>query len=373
MMKKELTIIYILLISMGILSTGCKKSPLLFAGGYTEGNEQGISVFEFNKKNGDLKLMAESDAGPNPSYFCFSDGNGLICALNEVMEFKGSKGGGLTTLRFNSKTRHCEKLGELLIPYGGPCFISKSHDGGFLFLANYSSASIAVVKLDAAGIPEKVTDSILYVIDSVNVSHPHMIMQDPAGKHVYVTDLGLDRIMIYDIDKNTGRLNLLSNGQINVPKGSGPRHFTFNSDGSRFYLINELGSTLMVFNADDEKGLIQVQTLTTLKEGFTGNNSCADIHISKDGRFLYGSNRGENSIVIFKILEDGTLNITGNVSCGGAWPRNFVLDPSGRFLLVGNQRSDQISVFRIDDKTGIPEGPVTSVRMKSAACLKFAD
>jgi 6-phosphogluconolactonase len=370
-MKKGLKIIYILLLSMGILSTGCKENPALFAGGYTEGNELGFSVFEFDIKSGNLHLMNNSDAGQNPSYFCFSEKNDLIYCLNEVMEFQDNTGGGLTTLKYNSTTGIYEKAGELLIPYGGPCFISESADGMYLLLANYSSASVAVVKLDEYGIPENVTDAILYETDSTEVSHPHMIMQDPAGKHVYLTDLGLDHVMIYDLDKNTGKLVQLEDGIVNVPEGSGPRHFVFNSNGSMMYLINELGSTLMVFEVDEYGGLELIQTLSTLTEEFIGKSYCADVHISRDGRFLYGSNRGENSIVVFNISKDGSLTLAGRSSCGGNWPRNFVIDNTGKYILVANQRSDQISVFRINNQTGIPEGPVATASMKTPACLKF--
>ncbi len=369
-MRKRVTVIYILLLSMGILSTGCKKNLTLFAGGFTEGDEKGLIVFAFDPGTGGMELKAESDAGSSPSYFCFSEDKSLIYALNEVDQFNGQQGGGVTTLRYNADGQG-EKLSGLLVPYGGPCYISLSADGGFLLLANYGSASIAVVKLDDKGIPVRVVDSILYETDTVNVSHPHMIQQDPAGKHVYVTDLGLDRIMIYDLDVSSGKLVLKENGIVNVEKGSGPRHFTFNASGSKMYLINELGSTMMLFDVDENGGLELKQTLTTLAESFGGKSYCADVHISGDGKFLYGSNRGENTIVVYSINNDGSLSIAGRSSCGGIWPRNFVIDPSGRFLLAGNQRSDQISVYRINSTTGLPEGPVATAKMKAPACLKF--
>ncbi|MFH0843359.1 MAG: lactonase family protein [Bacteroidota bacterium] len=369
-MKKGRIIFYILILAMGILSTGCKKNLTLFVGGFTEGDAKGLSVFAFDAGTGGMELKAVSDAGPGPSYFCFSEDNTRIYALNEVDQFNGQKGGGVTTLRYNPSGQ-CEKLSQILVPYGGPCYISLSADGGFLLLANYGSASIAVVKLDDKGIPERVVDSILYETDTANVSHPHMIQQDPAGKHVYVTDLGLDRIMIYDLNVSSGKLVQKENGIVNVEKGSGPRHFAFNASGSKMYLINEPGSTMMVFDVDSEGGLSLQQTLTTLDGEFKGKSYCADVHLSSDGKFLYGSNRGENTIVVYKINEDGSLSLTGRSSCGGSWPRNFVIDPSGEFLLAGNQRSDQISVFRISSKTGLPEGPVATAKMKAPACLKF--
>ncbi len=370
-MRKGILIFKIFFVLTGILITGCKENIKLVAGGYTEGNEHGILVFDFVTEKGNLDLITEADAGPNPSYFCFSDSYDLVYALNEVMNFRGEPGGAVTTLRYNSENRQIEKLDELLVPYGGPCYISLSADGGFLLLANYSSGSVAVVQLDESGIPVSVTDSILYEVKEQEVSHPHMIMHDPDGELIYVTDLGLDRIMIYDLDTNTGKLEQIENGEVYLPEGTGPRHFVFNKNGSIMYLINELGSTIMVFNVDENGGLQLVQTLPTTGADFTGRNHCADIHISNDGQFLYGSNRGENTIVVFKIMEDGKLSFAGNISCGGDWPRNFVIDPSGKYLLVGNQRSDEISVFRIDDKTGIPEGPLNKIPFKSPACLKF--
>jgi 6-phosphogluconolactonase len=198
-----------------------------------------------------------------------------------------------------------------------------------------------------------------------------MILHDPAGKHVYVTDLGLDRVVAYNFDTKAGKLNQLETGIATLPKGAGPRHFVFNSDGSKLYVINELGSILAVFNVDDNQGLILVQTLSTLRKGFTGNSYCADIHIGKDGKYLYGSNRGENTIVTFKIGSGGLLTLAGHTSCGGDWPRNFVIDPSGRDLLVGNQKSDTIAVFRLNSTTGLPEEPPNQFPVKAPACLKF--
>jgi 6-phosphogluconolactonase len=369
-MYKLITIIVFVLFLAGLSCSGPAEAPKLFAGGFTKDNEKGLFIFDFDKK-GNLKLMAQADAGPSPSYFCFSERHNLVYALDEVMEFKGKPGGGITTLKYDPATGAIEKMNELLVPYGGPCHISVSTDSCFLFIASYGSGSVAVVKLDEMGIPERVTDSILYVTDAQKVSHPHMILQDPAGKHVYLTDLGLDRILIYDIDKRTGKLIPVGDGIINLPGGSGPRHFVFNDVGTKMYLINELGSTVIVFNVDKNGMLHPVQTLPTTKEGYKGKNYCAEILIGKSGDFLYGSNRGENSIVIYKIGEDGLLSLAGHSSCGGDWPRNFVIDPAGKFLLSGNQRSGWISVFSIDQKTGLPEGPVNQVEMKAPAYLEF--
>lgn len=357
---------------IGLFLFSCKKEYKLFVGGFTtRDGEKAMSVFSFNAGNGKLKLISESDVGPSPSYFCFSRKDTLFYVINEVMEFKGQFGGGLTTLKYDYESSSFEKLNEILVPYAGPCFISMSADSGYLFVANYPNGSVAVVKLDERGLPETITDTILYNREEPDASHAHMILHDPAGKLVYVTDLGLDRIVVYNFDTIEGKLYQVENGIVNLPRGSGPRHFVFSSDGSKLYVINELGSYIAVFNVDEKNGLTSVQNLPTYREDYMGNNYCADIHLSSDGKYLYGSNRGENTIVTFKVGNDGQLSLAGHTSCGGDWPRNFVIDPSGKFILVGNQKSNFFSVFRIDKRTGLPSEAIDSVRVKMPACLKF--
>lgn len=359
------------LILLILLFTSCREKYRLFVGGYTMNQEKGLSVFDFNGRSGEMNLISRSEVGPGPSYFYFSREDSMLYAINEVMEFKGSFGGGLTTLKYDDRSGLFEKLNEILIPYGGPCYISMSPDKEFLFVASYPNGSVSVIKLDGNGIPETITDTILYVKSTPDSSHAHMILADPSGERVYVTDLGLDRIMIYDFDKITGRLTNINNGIVSLPTGSGPRHFTFNPTGTKLYVISELNSTISVFDVDVTGGLKLVQTLSTLDEGFEGESYCADIHLGKDGHYLYGSNRGENTIVVFRVGIDGRLELAGRTSCGGNWPRNFVIDPSGKFLLVGNEKSDYISVFKIDKTTGLLKATEKHFEATSPACLKF--
>ena len=195
-MNNPFRIIALIIIFAALIS--CKKEYTLMVGGFTKKNgEKGMSVFKFNARNGDLKLLSESDVGPSPSYFCFSKKDSLFYVNNEVMQFRGSFGGGLSTFRYDPMTHEFSKQNELLIPYGGPCFISMSSDSGYLFLANYPNGSVAVVKLNKRGIPESISDTILYMKDEPDASHAHMILEDPSATHVYVTDLGLDRIRYF--------------------------------------------------------------------------------------------------------------------------------------------------------------------------------
>jgi len=369
-MKKSINIICAIILIMMLLTSCHSQNTRLFASKFSKAGEKGLFVFDLNPEAGTFKLLSEADAGPNPSYFCISKKRELIYAANEIMEFNGIKGGGVTALRYVPENGSIEKVKELVVPDGGPCFISLSPREDFLFFASYSSGSIAVVKLDNKGIPEIVTDTISFPENEGKISHPHMITSDPAGKKVYLTDLGLDRIVIYDFDAITGHLKQVENGIVNLTSGSGPRHFVFNSTGTKMYVICELNSTISVFDIDSNGGLKSIQTLTTLSDSFNSESFCADIHLGKNGQYLYGSNRGENTIVVFMIGVDGRLSLSGRVPCGGNWPRNFVIDPSGKFILVGNQRSGNISLFKIDDKTGIPEY-MEDFKLDATACLKF--
>ena len=352
-------------------TSGYCQAIRLFAGTYTETGEKGLYLFDLNREAGTFKLVSEADAGPNPSYFCISKKKGLIYAADEVMEFNGVKGGGVTALRYIPESGRIEKVKDLLVPDGGPCFISLSPGEDYLLMASYSSSSIAVVKLDDKGLPGKITDTISFGVMDGKISHPHMMSFDPAGKRVYLTDLGLDRIVIYDFDAVSGHLKQIENGIVNLSKGSGPRHFVFNSTGTKMYVIFELNSTVSVFNVDTKGGLKQIQTLSTLAPDYQGESDCADIHLGKNGQYLYGSNRGENTIVVFRVGSDGRLALTGRTSCGGNWPRNFVIDPSGKYMLVGNQKSGNISLFKINEKTGIPVESSKDYKLNTPACLKF--
>jgi 6-phosphogluconolactonase len=316
-------------------------------------------------------MLSQADGGPSPSYFCISKKRDLLYAANEVMEFNKVKAGGVTAMKYNAEKATIEKVKDLIVPDGGPCFISLSPNEDYLFMANYTSSSIAVVKLNSLGMPEKVTDSISFPIMDGKVSHPHMISFGPSGKKVYLTDLGLDRIVIYDFDVTTGQLKETENGIVNFPKGAGPRHFVFNTAGTKMYVICELNSTIAVLDVDKNGGLKITQSISTLAENYTGENACADIHLAKNEQFLYGSNRGENTIVSYKIAPEGKLTLNGRISCGGDWPRNFVIDPTGKYLLVANQKSGDIILFKIDQKTGMPVETSKSYKLDAVVCLKF--
>jgi 6-phosphogluconolactonase len=199
------------------------------------------------------------------------------------------------------------------------------------------------------------------------------VILDRSERRAFVADLGIDKIMIYEYDAARGKLTPNKQPFAQLQAGAGPRHLTFDAKGKHLYAINELDSTLACFKYHESKGTLKhIETVSTLPSGFTGVSYCADVHIHPNGKFLYGSNRGHNSIVVFRIHHgSGKLELIEHVSTQGDWPRNFAIDPYGRFLYVANQRSDNVVAFSIDSKSGRlkPTGDIEQI--PSPVCLKF--
>ena len=354
------------------------QTTRIYVGTYTgQGVEKGFHIIDVDLANGVFNLVAEVDAGTSPSYICISKKHNMVYAINEVNMFNGVRGlGSVTALKIDVKSGTAEKVKELAVPNGGPCHISIMPDEDFLLVSNYGGGSVAVVRLDAAGLPSEVTDVLIFSTEEGGSGRGHMAILSPNGKKVYLTCLALDKVFIFDFDKTAGKLTQTGYG--NVSQGAGPRHFTFNKDGSKMYIINELSSTMTVLDVASDGSLSEIQTISTLPEYWAERNACAAIQLSKDGNYLYGSNRGHNSIVTYKVAADGRLSLVGFTSDGINWPRNFTLDPSGKYLLVGNERAGNIGLFTIDKASGLPVAtgityalPVSGDVYKRVACIEF--
>jgi 6-phosphogluconolactonase len=262
---------------------------------------------------------------------------------------------------------------------GAPCYVSITPDNKHVLVANYSGGNVAVLPILSDGSLGEPSDVAQHTGSSVNEQrqkgpHAHCIVPSPDGRFAFAADLGLDRVMIYRLDSEKGTLEPGEQPSVAVKPGAGPRHFTFHPDGKRAYVINELDSTVVAYTYDAAIGaLTETQTVSTLPEDFTGDNYPADIHVSPAGRFVYGSNRGHNSIVVFAIDEySGALSLVQHQPTGGEWPRNFAIDPSGRFLLVANQNTDNVVVFSIDPETGMLEPADRDLEIPAPVCLRFA-
>jgi 6-phosphogluconolactonase len=353
----------LMVICLAILAASCRGNMKTFlVSGYTAGNNPDVMLCTIDGK-GSAHVVSDFIAGDNPSYFTFGENN-LVYFVNETDSFNLARGGGITTLRLDKDSNKLTRESSINQGGGGPCHITLSEDGKFLITANYGSGSVSLVRLNSSGIPERVSDVIFYG----DKSHPHMTLYNKRTQIYYVSDLGLDRIHRLRLDTAIGRLMTDDVPYLECEKGSGPRHMLINKSRSSLYVINELNSTVSVFNILSDTTDIR-QTVSTLPEGYGEKSFCADIHFSASEKKIYGSNRGHNSIVTYKVGAGGELLLEGHQECGGDWPRNFAVSPSGRYFLVANQRSNEVSV--VPAGSNQPGGRLSGLPFNAPACVRF--
>jgi 6-phosphogluconolactonase len=349
-----------------------------YVGTYTSGKSKGIYLYSLNLKSGVLKHVATTERVKDPSYLALGPGHRNLYAVNEGEDFGGKKSGALSSFAIDQRTGKLKFLNQQPSLGGAPCYVVVDRGGRFVLVANYSGGNVAVLPIRSDGSLGEATDLKQDLGSSINVErqeapHAHCIELDPGNRFAYACDLGTDKIMIYRFDSRRGKLIANKTPWVQVKPGAGPRHITFHPEGKYAYVINELHATVTTFARDRGQGsLKEVQTISTLPADFSGADTSADIHLSPDGRFLYCSNRGHDSIAAFRIdPRNGKLTFIAHQSSGGKTPRNFAIDPTGAFLLVANQNSDNIVTFRRDNKTGRLSATDHVAEVPSPVCLKF--
>lgn len=352
---------------------------LLYVGTYTTGKSEGIYLYRLNLASGELKHVATTPGVVNPSFLALAPSRRYLYAVNEVGDFAGKKSGAVSAFAVDQNTGELRLLNQQASLGADPCYVDVAAGGKFVLVANYTGGNVTILPVGADGRLGLATDMKQARGSSINRErqegpHAHCIVLDPPNRFAYSCDLGTDKIMIFRFDNQSGRLLPAEPRWVQVKPGMGPRHLAFHPSGKYVFVLNELSSTVTAFARDPEKGSLQeLQTLTALPQNFTGTNTGADIHVSPDGRFLYCSNRGHDSVAIFSIDRRGGLSTIGHESTRGMTPRNFAIDPSGAFLLVANQKSDNIVVFRLDQKTGRLSSTGQTAEVPSPVCLKFSD
>ncbi len=350
----------------------------LYVGTYTSGKSEGIYVYRMGRTTGELKHFKTVKGVVEPSFLSIDSKGRYLFAVNEMTEFAGKPGGAVSAFRINEKDGSLKFLNQEASLGGAPCHVTVDGADRFILLANYLGGNLSVLPIRGDGSLGPASDRVQHHGSSVNkerqeAPHAHCIILGPSNQHAFAADLGLDKIMIYRFDAQKGKLTPAKQPWAQLKPGAGPRHFKLHPNGRYAYVINELDSTVTGFNYDRTKATLRtIDSVSTLPKDFSGKNSCADLHIAPSGRFLYGSNRGHDSIVVFAINEsNGRLSPVQHVSTQGKTPRNFTIDPSGRFLLAANQASDTIVTFRIEQKSGrlAPTGHVAEV--PSPVCLLF--
>ena len=357
------------------------KQMLVYIGTYTSGKSksEGIYIYKLNLETGALDAHKTVKNVVEPSYLTIDKDKKYLYAVNETVEYEGRKSGAVSAFAVNRKTGDLEFLNKQPTLGGAPCHVSVTESGKFVLVANYVGGNVSVFPVQKNGGLGASIDLEQHTGAGANkerqeAAHAHSINLDKNNRFAVACDLGVDKIFIYELDKKTGKLKPNPAQPFFQSKaGAGPRHFAFHADNKTAFVVNELDSSVTSLRFDAENGTLkEIQRVSTLPAGFSGANTCADVHISPNGRFLYGSNRGHDSIASFAIDEKtGGLTALEHTSTGGKTPRNFVIDPTGKFLLAANQNSDSIVVFRIDEASGKLAATSKTANVPSPVCLKL--
>lgn len=366
----------------------------VYVGTYTGEGSKGIYLYDFDAASGALKQVGLAAEATNPSFLALTPDARFLYAVGEMETFEGKKTGAVSAFAVDAATGKLAMLNQQPSGGAGPCHVSTDGTGKIVFVANYGGGSVASFpvgddgKLGPAG-------SVLQHKGKgpdparQEAPHGHWIGPSPDNKHVLACDLGLDRVLVYKLYPSFARLapvtpidqdaDLFSSsdslrGDVEPNPGSGPRHAAFSPDGKFLYVINEMGNTMTAYKWDaKEGGLTAVQTIGTLPEGFKEGNSTAEVVVHPSGKFVYGSNRGHDSIVAYAAEPaTGKLTLVSHTTDHIKTPRNFNIDPTGKWLIAANQDSDSLVVFKIDEKTGgltLTGEPVPAPR---PVCVIFA-
>jgi len=356
------------------------REVALYVGTYTSGLSEGIYTYRMNVETGELKRIGSTKA-VNPSFLAVDASHGIqryLYAVNEVKDFAGKSSGAVSAFSIDSRTGSLNFLNQQSSMGADPCHVIVDQTGKFAIVANYSGGSVSVFPIQRNGNLGPASDVVQHHGSSVNKErqegpHAHCTILDNSNRYALASDLGLDKVMIYRFDARAGKLRPAKEPWVQLEPGAGPRHLTFHPNGKYFYVINELNSTLTAFTYDPLNGTLRsMQTVSTLPSDYSGANSCAEVDLSPSGKFLYGSNRGHDSIVVFAVNENtGRLQYLEHASTGGKTPRNFTIDPTGRFLLAANQQSDTIVTLGIDQLTGKLKPTGYAAEVPAPVCLKF--
>ncbi len=351
--------------------------PLVYVGTYTRGDSEGIYAFRLNSQTGELTPVTAVSGVKNPSFVAISPDQKHLYSVAEISMFDGKKTGGVAAFSLEKNTGKLTMLNQQPSGGMGPCHLIVDNKGKNVLVANYGSGSAAALPIDSDGKLKPPSSTVQHEGSSINPQrqkepHAHSINLDPAGRFAVVADLGLDKIMIYRFDADKGELTPNTPPSVSVKPGSGPRHFAFHPNGKFAYVINELANTITAFNYNAEEGRLTVlESISTIPADYHETTYTAEVQVHPSGKFVYGSNRGHDSIAVFAVnQETGKLTAKGQTPCP-ATPRNFGIDPSGTFLLAAGQSANRIEVFRIDQATGELTSTGHKVKVPTPVCVKF--
>ncbi len=357
-----------------MLEQNTNTNYFLLVGTYTKTQDNGIFIYRFNSQSGKLELIEKTNQVNNPSYLCLSKNKQFVYAVNESGIVNSDS---VSAFKWNEKTTELILINNVSTNGTHPCYVSINKNNTHCFVANYTSGNLACYTTEADGALSELKQLIQHEGKSANSQrqnepHIHATVLSIDEQYLFVMDLGTDEVVTYKIDTVSDSKILNLHAKIKIKAGSGPRHLVFNSEGTFAYLTLELSGEVAVFSHLNGQ-LVLTQTVALENSDFTGAHSAADIHISKDNQYLYATNRGgANSISVFKVdAVNGQLDFIQRNSVKGVTPRNFAIDPTGHFVLVANQDSNNIIVFKRNEHSGELSETNESIELDSPVCLKF--
>ncbi|MDP4208810.1 MAG: lactonase family protein [Bacteroidota bacterium] len=376
---KKVICMVVLAFSLQLISAQHANEVMVFFGTRVDKPDRGFSIAYFDTITGKLTNPKFVEASPAPSYFVIHPKGKRFYSVNALDSFpKKWSGGGISAYKLNPSREKLKLIDRVPSGGAGPCFINFDKGLSHVLVANYNGGTIAVVKLNPDGSFGPQTSLVKHTGKSLNLTrqdkaHAHSVKVDPSGRFVLSCDLGLDKVFIYRYDGKSGTLLPNNPEFVALKPGSGPRHFSFHPNGKFVYVINELSATITVFSWLSDKGqLKEIETVQTLPADFKGANTAAEIEVHPNGKFLYCTNRGHNSISTFSVDSvTGKLRQLQQISSQGDFPRNFAIDPSGRWIILSNHNSDNVAVYRVDTTAGLLTSTGQTVSIPNPYGIQF--
>ncbi len=349
---------------------------VVYIGTYTGPQSKGIYAAHFDATTGELKPLGLAAEAENPSFLAVDPRARFLYAVNEISHYRGQKSG--TVSAFSITRSSLQFLNRVASRGAGPCFVTLDRTARYVLVANYEGGSVAAFPVREDGRLEEASAFVQHTGHGADPQrqegpHAHAIVPSPDNRFVMAADLGLDELLVYRFNSTTGSLAPHHPPFARVDPGAGPRHLVFHPSGRFLYVVNEMQSSVTAFAYDARRGdLRRLQTVSTLPADFSGRKEAAEIAVHPSGRFLYASNRGHDSIAVFRIdPAQGTLSPSEYIPAQGRTPRFFAIDPTGSYLLAANQDSNRIVVFRIDAQTGHLTAAAPGLQVPSPVCLAF--
>ena len=351
---------------------------LAYVGSYTTGESKGIYAYRYDGGSGEMTSLGLAAETTNPSFVALDPAHHFLYAVNEVDKYEGKASGGVSAFSVDAKTGKLTFLNEVASRGADPCYISLDKTGKYVLVANYTGGNVAVFPILPDGRLGEASGFVQHTGTGPNHErqegpHAHWIEVSSDNRFAVAADLGLDELVVYRLDAAKGSLTANDPPFAKVEAGAGPRHFAFHPNGKFGYVVDEMKSTVNTLTWDANTGTLHsVQTISTLPADFTGHNDTAELEVHPNGKFVYASNRGRDSIVVYAVdAKKGTLKLVEDVPTQGKTPRSFEIDPTGKRLFVANQESGNIVAFRIDAKSGrLTEGHEV-LKVPAPVCIKF--